>query len=217
MSDTNTSGPTKAFDQWVTTFFGGSNWPTDQIRLSAPVAINFVTRLCENAWDILSPFPDDSVANGLEGIFLDSSDYPPNLLVEDVPWPDRKRCAKSMFFLFEQYFSRKCAPLFGTGGTVTPGLDHICFMWWDRFPFQCSPAGDSPSRMIGWELLEVMRLCLTLDSPACWESGLHGLNHWQPDYPSEVAAYVDDFLARNPNLNSELRAYALKARQGDAQ
>jgi hypothetical protein len=59
-----------------------------------------------------------------------------------------------------------------------------------------------------------MDATLKIDSIACQESALHGLGHWELFYPAEVAEIVDQYLKENPNLRSELKNYALDAREG---
>ena len=64
------------------------------------------------------------------------------------------------------------------------------------------------------ELLGVMKQVLALDSVACQESALHGLGHWQMDYPECVRNAIDEFLARSKDARSELLAYAERVRTG---
>jgi hypothetical protein len=59
-----------------------------------------------------------------------------------------------------------------------------------------------------------MDATLKIDSIACQESALHGLGHWELFYPTEVAEIVDQYLKENPSLRSELKNYALDAREG---
>ena len=68
--------------------------------------------------------------------------------------------------------------------------------------------GDIPA------ILDVMTQTLNLDSDACREGALHGLGHWAMYYPKRVAAIIDEFLKKNPDLRPELRNYALGARTG---
>jgi hypothetical protein len=51
-------------------------------------------------------------------------------------------------------------------------------------------------------------------SPACQESALHGLGHWQRDHDRQVNAIIDGFLAANPHIDARLIRYANAARCG---
>jgi hypothetical protein len=86
-------------------------------------------------------------------------------------------------------------------------------MWWDLTPLQLEP--DKPSKeLISKAALEVMAATLKLGSIACQESALHGLGHWELFYPTEAAAIVDQYVNDNPHIRTELKDYALKARDG---
>jgi hypothetical protein len=60
--------------------------------------------------------------------------------------------------------------------------------------------------------LSVMERTLYLPHPACQESALHGLGHWQDDYPDRVEATIESYLESEPA--PELREYAALAREG---
>jgi len=86
-------------------------------------------------------------------------------------------------------------------------------MWWDSFPIAGAP--DDPTRTeVDEAFLEVMDRLLDLPSEACQESALHGLGHWHLEYPKQVEAIIGSFLDRHPVLRSELKEYALDAREG---
>jgi len=84
-------------------------------------------------------------------------------------------------------------------------------MWWDEFPC-IALAGDPDLPQLHNAALGTMETILGLESLACQESVLHGLGHWQSQYPTEVAAIIDRFLARQPN--DRIVNYANAARCG---
>ena len=50
------------------------------------------------------------------------------------------------------------------------------------------------------DILQVMESTLQLDSIACRESALHGLGHWQHQYPQRVGEIIDKFSMSQPDL-----------------
>jgi hypothetical protein len=63
--------------------------------------------------------------------------------------------------------------------------------------------------------LRVLEEILTLDSEICQQSSLHGLGEIQYCAEERVAQIIDTYLQRRPLVSSELRKYAMSARQGD--
>ena len=63
-------------------------------------------------------------------------------------------------------------------------------------------------------MLSVLRRLLAIPHDACRESALHGLGHWQLEYPEAAAEIIDEFLEASNDLRSELIAYAEQARIG---
>jgi hypothetical protein len=51
-------------------------------------------------------------------------------------------------------------------------------------------------------------------SIACREGALHGLGHWQMDYPRQVGEIIDRFSMTRPELPAELQQYMLRAYGG---
>ena len=134
---------------------------------------------------------------------------------DSVPLDIRVKCVHSIRGVFEQLFDGLCSEhLSHIDEKGAAPLNSICYMWWDLIPFQLE--ADAPSKVaISKAALEVMEEILKLDSIACQESAIHGLGHWELFYPTEVAEIVDQYLKDNPNLRTELKEYALRARDGD--
>jgi len=86
-------------------------------------------------------------------------------------------------------------------------------MWWDIIPIGGRP--DDPARReLDEAILQVMESTLQLHSIPCRESALHGLGHWQPEYPERVGAIIDKFSMSRPDLPEKLRLYMLNAYTG---
>jgi hypothetical protein len=63
-------------------------------------------------------------------------------------------------------------------------------------------------------VLQAMERILTLASLACQESVLHGLGHWQRQYPAQVNTIIDRFLGSSVDLDARLVIYAKSAHSG---
>jgi len=181
---------------------------------SSVTTVAYLTHLFENAGEVLRPFSDAQVSNGLAFLFRSEHIH---AFQDDSPrqgasWLDRKRGLRSLYTLFEQCFALRCSP--HLSHLDEPGANPLnvsCYMWWDIYPAYPTSANNIEEDEI---LLGVMEDVLRLDSDACRESALHGLGHWQMGYPERVKAVTDEFLARNQAIRPELKHYALQARRG---
>ncbi len=178
------------------------------------LSVDLLTQTCERSGEVLRAFSDAQVNQGWRFLFID--EYWFNVLDGSVLWPDRKRCIRSIYTLFEHCFAPRCSPhLSHLDERSANPLNSVCYMWWDRFPAYGQP--QDPARAeVDSKFLDVMRRTLNLNSSACRESALHGLGHWSIDY-AEATTIIDDFLIRTPNLSRALKEYALQARVGAVQ
>lgn len=210
------------FDDWITAVFtnaarGSKFWERiEDTDLTAPVIVEFMTRLFEDSDDLLRQFNNLEVDEGLGYVVrAGTSDYMFALLDQEVPWTARQQCIRSMKRLYTDCFARTCDPnhLSHPNSAESIPLNGVCYMWWDILPIYGCP--NDPSRFdLDFEMINVMSFALSIDSDACRESVLHGLGHWHLDYPSQVEAIIDEFLKQNPMLRSDLVDYALNARLG---
>ena len=86
-------------------------------------------------------------------------------------------------------------------------------MWWDLIPITGRP-NDPARSVLDQAILTVMESTLQLDSIACRESALHGLGHWQHEYPERVGEIIDRFSMTEPALPERLRSYMINAYVG---
>ena len=113
-----------------------------------------------------------------------------------------------------QLFEPRCTPyLSHLSETDAGSLNSVCYMWWDAFPCLALPGDPNLPRMQEAALRTMTRI-LGFQSPACQESALHGLGHWQRGHARRVCAIIDGFLAANPQLDPRLISYAKSARCG---
>jgi hypothetical protein len=179
------------------------------------VTIAYLTRLFEDPVPALAYFADSQIAQGLHYLIDTGAGGTVLALSRSVvPLPERLRCLEAIGTLFERIFARRCTPQLSHLDEPGAGpLNGVCYMWWDIFPVG-GPAGDPDAGAIDEALLSVMERSLDLPSPACQESALHGLGHWQTRHPDRVVATIDRFLSRNEDLRPQLAAYARAARTG---
>jgi len=123
---------------------------------------------------------------------------------ESVAYEIRERCVRSMFFLFERYFSAE-------------SLESFPFMWWDPLAFdwdcgnRCRENGGEDLWMHN-AMFETLDQILTLPSIECQRAALHGLGHL---HHPDTEALVLRYLARNESINPAVRAYAKAASRFD--
>lgn len=181
-------------------------------------AIAYLTRLFENPEPALEFFSDAQIAQGLnylvntmavgdDGHFYDRS----------VPLVARRRCVEAVGAFFAKIFAPRCVPVLShldEPGAVP--LNGVCYMWWDLFP--CVALADDPNRReMHQAVLQTLERISALDNVACQESALHGLGHWCSEYPEQIAAIVDAYLASRRDLPPRLVTYAQAARCGCVQ
>jgi hypothetical protein len=214
------------FDEWLIYVFdhpvptdGQNEWYWDLERddwIEVPEdAIRFMTRAFEHAGEVLEPYSDAQLNQGLWFLASNAcSNHMFALMDESLPWSARERCIESIYPLFEQCFARRCSP--HLSHVDEPGaspLNLVCYMWWDIIPISGKP--DEPTRReLDAAILRVMESTLQLNSIACLESALHGLGHWQMYYPDRVREIIDRFSMRRADLPEKLQFYRKAAYAG---
>lgn len=117
---------------------------------------------------------------------------------QEVPFPAREECVRSMFYLFRDLFSSE------------PLHDAVC-MWWDSFCYSWH-CGNRKRERGGEDLtmqdvmFETLSQILSLPSEICQGAALHGLSHL---HHPKTSVLIEDYLERNPSLGEEWRATAL--------
>ncbi len=219
MLEINLSG--QSFNQWVQSIFdqpqSHQEWYLDAAIVEPPakIRIQYVTDAFENAKAVLGGFSDKQLRDGLQFLLSNScSNHIISIYDQEIQYKEKRRCIRSFLTLFEQIFYPRCsAHLLHLNEPALSPLNEICYMWWDTYPGYGHPK-DSILRELDFEILEVIRSTLELNSLALRESALHGLGHWQIYYPQMVQQIVDRFLTKNMALRPQLRQYALHARIG---
>jgi hypothetical protein len=203
-----------SFDEWITHIFDPTVDPTweydinDEYWNGHPAdIIAYLTRTFEECDTVLAPFSDTQVAEGLLNL-VQGFGYMHFLKETRVPLPDRLRCIGAMALLFEKCFAQRCTPesYLDSAGKIRfchlNPLNGECCTWWASLPLH-GLVHHAPHHPDAAELdraiLAVIRHCLEIDSLACQESGLIGLDEWSPYYEVTIEI-IDDFLDRNPDI-----------------
>jgi hypothetical protein len=180
-------------------------------------AFEFIEKLCQQPWSDLAPYSDDQVALGLEFIFNNScSNLACDFKSAEVPFQRREQALRDIFVLFRDVFNPRCAVRASAGAQgPSPKINAICYMFWDVCPLSTFfGAVDHQSTACYKAIASVMERCLSLDNPACVESGLHGLGHMAFFLPDIAVPIIDRYLKRKNNENTALVQYAKAARTG---
>jgi hypothetical protein len=208
------------FDHPVNELTNAWYWDTgrDWWEEDTPDAMAHMTRAFENAAEVLEPYSDSQLNQGLWFLASNAcSSHMFALMNETIPWSARQRCIQSFHQLYEQCFARRCSP--HLSHIDEPGaspLNMVCYMWWDINPLYAKP-DDTVRRQLAETVLQVMESTLYLDSIACRESALHGLGHWQHAYSERVGQIIDRFSMTRPALPERLEAYMKAAYTGYVQ
>jgi hypothetical protein len=210
------------FDDWVLHMFNHPvtetawHWDldADEVELEPQQVIAYTTRLFTNARELLTPYTDAQVNQGLW--FLIGEGHTPLTVLTDAnnPLDERSRCIHAITQVFEQSFLPRCTP--HLSHVDEPGaspLNLVCYMWWDIFPLRGQPK-DASRQEIDAACLSVMETTLQLPSIACQESALHGLGHWGRYYEGRCQSIISTFMQRHRDLRPQLRTYAESAQKG---
>lgn len=211
--------PDLSFDAWVRHVFDHPvtqpEWYfTDQVDPWATeprMVLGHLTRLFEAPEFLTSAYSRPQLGQGFWYLASAGSEYMRFLHDTATPWSIRLRTISSIPVLFERLFDRECGDALGhLDRTGNDPLATICYMWWDIFP----TVPDRPEKRLTDALVDAMATILYLPSESCQESALHGLGHEQCRWPERVIEIIDGFLDEQKNLSPELKAYALRARDG---
>ncbi len=213
-----------SFEDWIEFVFARRVtdpawfWEDDADRWAgSPTAtVELVAETFERCAEVLEPYDDEQVAQGL--LYLTSavaSDIPGALLDGSVPPELRERGWESMVTLFREGFAFRCSNHLSHLEPIDANpLNIACFRWWSAYPVE--PAPEDPAAADRDDLvLSVLERILDLPSDACRESALRGLARWEPAYPDRVHDIIDRFIWANRNIRLPLRTYAYAARHGD--
>lgn len=215
------------FDEWIALIFDReSDTPLNRaFQTDMFYCINentqhvvYYNRLFAEPAQIIGHYDDDQLGWGLRMSIVEGGESDIDTLEDSsLPWLERKRAIEMMYNVYEQIFEPRCDPTVLSHTLITrrsddehSALNDICYMWWDIIGISGRSEPEINVTAIG-----VMECILAnLTNPACWESALHGLGHYQRFDPPRIRAAIDGFIAKHPDLDPRLREYANAARYG---
>jgi hypothetical protein len=212
-----------SFDDWLNALFGHDADSFEKylrfrgksrcVEISSRKEIEYVTQAFENAGTVFARFTNDQLHWGFWYLISSNSNTMNRILLEaKIEQAVTERCVRSFYDVYAQLFAKRCSPYVSHGRQTTENpLNSVCYMWWDIFPFWGSLVGKP---YLDDLFLQVMERTLELPSIPCQESALHGLGHI-PTHQAQVIEIIDRYLARNPNLDTALQKYALRAQESD--
>lgn len=206
------------FQTWIDSLFGQElkKW-SDELEdgVIAPksphLQVEYMTHLFSHPQESFTPYSADQVGQGLNYLLNSYDKMIAAVFDHAVPWSQRQQCLNSIFTLFKNFFAPKCEPN-QKNYAGSKQLDAICYMWWDIFPTW----GTSDPKF-NCTCLAIMEQILYLNSWACCESAIHGLNHWCHNNEEEVNAIIDRFLKSRKNIPSSVQQQAIWAKNGSMQ
>lgn len=210
------------FDEWVEHIFGHPvshpRWYSSNYHETwngePHITVEYLTRLFRSPERLLKDYSPEQLEQGLWYVVNEGEPFMYDLLDKSVPWLLRQRGLTAIRVFFEKFFAIACTDEMGhLCRTASTPINNACYMWWDLFPCWGHPE-DPARRDEDQTILQVLKGILEIPSEACRESALHGLGHWQPQYPEVVRKHVDDFLNKSPAISDPLREYAVAARSG---
>ena len=173
----------------------------------------FIEQLFLNCANDLKPFSNDQIGLGLNYIFNNAcSNMVHSFRDAEVTFERRDTALRTLFILFRDVLNPRCEAISSHHSQAKLSqINYICYMFWDVTSLSYWKNHDTKHYKT---IAEVMQNCLTLSSPSCVESGLHGLGHLAFSYPDIAVPIIDDFLKKNKKLDPKLADYAKAARTG---
>lgn len=214
----------EGFDAWVSWVFDHPvgdpawHWALDAVEmpLVPSTLAEYVTLLFQNPNLYLDRFSDDQLSQGFW--FLVSGSCSSQMEIwfdEAVDWQIRRSGIAATESLFRRIFAER-GSLHFTPDSQSPPLDIAGYMWWDVMPASSSAPNTDASRVRG-ECIDVMARILSVESPVCRYSALHGLGHWQEYDEKRARKVIDTFLANGSCSDQAILKYARDAREGNIQ
>lgn len=205
-----------SFDEFVDFLFGREVVPTPpgateepepwywhaEVAFEPVSVASFYIRLFTAPRMLLDRFSPEQLEQGFWAIQSSNIECAVTEIIWDerLPFEIRESCVRSMFHLYELLFS-------------DVPLDTSTDMWWDSlaYDWHCgnrARANGGEDQAMQDAMFETLVRILQLPSETSQAAALHGLGHLHhPDTNAAVLAY----LAQNPGMHEDLKAYALAA------
>jgi hypothetical protein len=180
------------------------------VRIEPREAVAFLTRLCNNAGDLVNRFTLRQIAEGVNFVFGAGARYEfgEQLWNPTVPWPERRACIRSIPRLYSQVFERD-----------PDGIGGCAFMLWDSiaYGYCCGnrhPDSDAEDARVQDAMFEALVSMLRSDHPETLRGAIHGLGHLEHREGNRV---LRELLSSSRALGPAVRQYAAQVLEGHFQ
>jgi hypothetical protein len=178
-------------------------WYLEAEVIFNPINIaNYYIQLFTEPEFLLTRFSSEQLEQGFWAIQSSNIECAVTEIVwlEDIPKELRKKCVRSMYYLFRKLFS-------------TNSLETSSHMWWDSiaYDWHCNNRNRSNGGEDLWMqdvMFDTLKETLELPCLECKLAALHGLGHLHHPDTSQL---IDQWLRNNKKLDSEVRKYAIAA------
>ena len=183
----------------------GWHWDVD-LTFDPREQVAHLTAIFRNAADLRVRYSPGQLEQGFWYLISGADGGLSDLLWNTaVPWEARAELIDATVVLYRDLFA------------VDP-LDTSSHMFWDGIAYDYGltrdPMSNVEDRRVQHAIFKALVQILGLDSLTCQRAALHGLGHLR--HP-ETEKAVEDFLARNPDLAENDRAYARACATGTMQ
>ena len=170
-----------------------------EVTLDAQRVSGFYRRLFEAPEFLLTRYSKEQLEQGCWAM-VGHPDFGCTEIIwkKKVPFEERAACVRSMYHLYERFFSRE-------------PLETASFMWWDAlaYDWHCgnrSRANGGEDETMQDVMFDTLECVLYLPSEVCQTAALHGLGHLHhPNTQAAITRYLKG------SVSSDLREYALAA------
>ena len=211
-----------SFELWLDETFGRAvtgdsypqfvpldDWPEP---VADALVVDYLTRLFEQPEEALRYYSDRQISAGLWELGPGDAHCVYNM---EIDIDARLRLIGSVATFFRDFFDQRCLPKLSHKDTKMSDaapLNTICYMWWEVITWGWVKDDPDADRIKARDL-EVLEAVLGLPNPACQEAALHGLGHLAGQ-SEHARALIDRFIAKSPDMEPGLLAYAKSARAG---
>jgi hypothetical protein len=198
---------TFSFEEWVRFIFDHpvGERPWDRNDFSYDISdeekiVSYLIQLFKNPLVLLEKFSEEQINQGF-WFMLGTEGFMGVLWNTNIPFSNRNQCFDAMYDLYQLLF-------------LDHPLDSIDFMWWDMlsdmYDLYDGKPRDDDDAMVQEAMLHVLIRLLDTKNSAQAKAALHGLSHLKHPKGKEA---IDHYLLRNPDIDEELRKYALQCKE----
>jgi hypothetical protein len=182
----------------------------DEVSIPPRLAIEYLTRMCRGAGELVPRFTPRQIAQGLNYVFGPGGqdEFGEQLWNPDVPWPERQACIRAIPNLYSEVLERD-----------PDGVGGCAFMLWDwiAYGYCCGnrdPRASAEDARVQDAMFAALVSMLDSDHNETLAGAIHGLGHLEHRDSHRV---IRQLLSSNRALDPQLRQYAAQVLEGHFQ